>query len=126
MRLFFDRNIGKTVPRALSRLGLDVEWHDSCFSQNTPDEEWLQKVGDKGCIVITHHRNFAQNKNELQAVIDAQVRCFVLPGSNLDRWHKAMALAYSWDKIRSEASSPAPFIWKRSSIKGRWSRVYPS
>ncbi len=48
MKLFFDRNIGKNLPRALSRLGLDVEWHDKHFQQNTSDEEWLNQVGKRG------------------------------------------------------------------------------
>ena len=47
MILFFDRNVGTVVPKALKALNLPipVEYHDDLFPINTPDDQWLAQVG---------------------------------------------------------------------------------
>ena len=126
MTLFFDRNTGRRVPRALQLLGLDVQWHDQCgFGPTTPDEQWLSYVGQKKWVVITHDRRFVYNQSEIQAVKDYQVACVVLSGGSVDRWGKVRMLARSWDLIQRIINSESPpYIWRRLP-NGQWRRLYP-
>ena len=45
---FTDRDLGHIVRDALAQGGVPVERHDSHFSQNTSDAEWLRAVGARG------------------------------------------------------------------------------
>ena len=125
MTLFFDRNVGVRLPRALHRLGMDVTWHDEHFAPTTSDEEWLTEAGRRGWIVITHDTKIAVNQSERRAVIDAGVQCFVLDSGSARPWVKALTLGAAWAKITAVLNKePPPFIWQRRPARG-WIRLYP-
>ncbi|MGH9203417.1 MAG: hypothetical protein ACRD2A_19515 [Vicinamibacterales bacterium] len=66
MSVFFtDRDLGKRFPEILAAAGLKVERHADYFSPATPDEEWLQRVGERGWIAVTHDRRIRYKPNEL-------------------------------------------------------------
>jgi hypothetical protein len=48
------------------------------FGPDTPDEEWLRLVGQKGWTAITHDKGIGRKPNELAALREANVRAFVL------------------------------------------------
>jgi uncharacterized protein with PIN domain len=72
-QFFFDRSMGKSIPRAFALLGLDVVVHDDHFGQATPDDVWLAVVGEQGWIVITKDDRIRFNEAERAALI-AQLR----------------------------------------------------
>jgi hypothetical protein len=85
MVFFFDRNIGKSIPKALKLVKLfvpavatscderaEVELHQDHFGQETPDDEWLAEVGD--------HRM----QQELAALKQYHIACFYLWGPPQD------------------------------------------
>jgi len=39
VRFFFERSMGKRIPQAFARLGLDAIAHDDLFDQATPDDQ---------------------------------------------------------------------------------------
>lgn len=113
MILFFDRNMGRDVPMALRRLGLQVEWHARHFVHDTLDDLWLEQVGQQEWTVVTHDTHFVHNESEKRAIIDHRVRCFVLAGGGADKWSKVRILARAWDKIKSIATTERPpFIYR--------------
>jgi hypothetical protein len=80
---FTDRDLGKKFPEILRRAGLKVERHADHFRHDTPDAEWLQEIGKRQWIAITHDSRIRYKPNELQTVMQhgvalSQSRCEVL------------------------------------------------
>lgn len=77
---FTDRDLGKQFPARLREAGLQVERHTDHFEPNTPDAEWLQAVGQRGWVVITHDERIRYKANELAAVVQHGVALLVVVG----------------------------------------------
>ena len=113
MNFFFDRNMGRSIPKAFRMLGLPVTYHDQLFHEKTRDDEWLAHVGNEGWIVVSHDTRFLQNESEKRALIDHNVGCFILVGGGLTKWAKAKILVRAWPRIeRAVRSEPPPFVYK--------------
>jgi hypothetical protein len=52
---FTDRDLGKKFPAFLSAAGLKVERHQDHFADDASDEEWLEAIGKKGWVAVTHN-----------------------------------------------------------------------
>jgi len=76
---FVDRCLGRRIiPEMLRSAGEIVRAHDEVFRQDTRDEKWLTEVGKNGWIVLTKDKNIRYRAIELQALLAAKVRAFVL------------------------------------------------
>src|SRR2546426_2494808 len=76
---FLERSFGgKLVLDELRKAGLKVEPHQARFRHNTPDIEWLAVVGEKKWIVLMRDQNIGRRPLELEALLRAGVRSFVL------------------------------------------------
>ena len=124
LTLFFDRNIGLRVPKALRALRppIAIQDHQQVgFAIDAPDDEWLAKVGTKGWVVITQDRKFHKETLELAALQDHSVRCFYLHGGSDAMWSTFCNFISAFPRIVEIAREvPAPFIYQ---VKGR--RVWP-
>lgn len=60
---FTDRDLGKRFPEILKSSGLTVERHADHFSDTTPDETWLEVVGKRGWIALTHDHRIRYKPN---------------------------------------------------------------
>lgn len=95
---------------------------------STRDVEWLAEAGQKGWTVITRDRRIAKRKDELAAVVQHKVKCFMLPTVIRNRSEEVRAFVTMWDKIRAESlGSDGPFIWQfnAESSPVRWELAYP-
>ena len=80
-RVFFtDRDLGRKFPEILREADLTVERHAEHFAADCPDEEWLQAVGERGWVAITHDRRIRYKPNELAAVSRYRVPLLVVVG----------------------------------------------
>lgn len=77
---FTDRDLGKLFPSILQQAGLRVERHRDHFRHDTPDEEWLSVVSEKGWIAITHDANIRRRPNQKAAVLDGGLGLIVVVG----------------------------------------------
>ena len=77
---FTDRDLGKRFPQILVSAGLKVERHDDIFPPTCTDEEWLEYVGQKGRIAVTHNSRIRYMPNELAAVERHKVALLVIVG----------------------------------------------
>lgn len=112
MRFFFDRSVGKSIPRAFALLALDTIAHDDHFDQTTPDDTWLATAGEQGWIVITKDDRIRRNMAERAALVGHNVGCFVLSQRNATRWQMAQTLMRAWDTIEQiAATEPRPFLY---------------
>jgi hypothetical protein len=78
---FTDRDLGKRFPEILRSHGLSVERHADHFEPDTADEAWLETVGRRGWIVLTHDRRIRYKPNEREAVIRHRVALLVIIGT---------------------------------------------
>jgi hypothetical protein len=78
---FTDRDLGKRFPDILKSAGLTVERHADHFADDTPDEVWLEAVGKRGWIALTHDRRIRYKPNERNAVIRHGAALLVIVGA---------------------------------------------
>ena len=78
---FTDRDLGKRFPEILRSGGLTVERHADHFAHDTPDETWLEAVGKRGWIALTHDRRIRYKPNERDAVMRHGVALLVIVGA---------------------------------------------
>lgn len=114
MILFFDKNTGTSVPKALAKLKppFQVEYHQKYFAMDCPDDIWLPDVGTKNWTVVGHDRNFHENQSELDAIKKYKIGCFYLWGANASKWEKARLLFKAFDQIVAmDKSTNRPFVF---------------
>lgn len=81
MTVFFtDRDLGKKFPQILRDAGLNVERHADHFAPDCPDEQWLEAIGQRGWIAVTHDGRIRYKPNELAAVMLHSVPLLVVIG----------------------------------------------
>ena len=80
-RVFFtDRDLGKGFPATLRDAGIAVERHADHFVPDCADEVWLEEIGRRGWIAITHDARIRYKPNELAAVMAHRVPLLVIIG----------------------------------------------
>jgi hypothetical protein len=77
---FTDRDLGKQFPEILRSAGLTVERHADHFKHECPDEVWLEAIGRRKWIAVTHDRRIRYKPNELSAVVRHDVQLLVVVG----------------------------------------------
>ena len=77
---FTDRDLGLRFPDMLTDAGLTVERHRDHFRHDARDEEWLEEVGKRGWVAITHNSRIRYTPNEKEAVIRHRVRLLIVIG----------------------------------------------
>ncbi len=106
-----DRSLGRALGDKLRDAGWKVEIHDQHFAENTPDDEWLVTVGERGWVVLTKDKAIRRKAIEKEAVINAKVRIFTLPNGSMTGQEMADAYLNSRAKIgRFLKDNAAPFI----------------
>lgn len=115
MILFFDRSLGRGIPRALKRLKrfpCGVEMHDTHFPNNTDDDVWMPQVAQRGWTVIGQDYNHHKNESELYAIKTYGLVVFYLWGGDAPQWEQFRVLARAWDKMVRAAEKPGPRVWR--------------
>ena len=123
--LFFDRDVGITLPTALNvlRLPTRVEYHQKHFSIDARDDDWMPRVGSLGWTLIGHDSRHHQEQTELSANKQYSMGCFYLWGAEALRWEKMRCFLRAYESILKIAdSTPRPFIYTVTE-KGRLTPV---
>jgi hypothetical protein len=93
--------------------GLIVESHHVRFRHNTEDEAWLGVVGEKKWVVLTRDQMIGRRLLELDALLAAGVKAFVLVTHGLTDSENAKIIIDSIPKILGMvAQNRFPFIAK--------------
>jgi len=137
--IFFDRNVGKTIPEALRDLGLTNVYHPhidpkkcgeprregikGLFAHDEGDDVILRFCGSRNWIVCSQDHKYHLLENEREAIKQANVGVFYIWGANAKKWETFRVLAQVYDKLIEKAQmTPRPFIYKIAS-NGRFSVV---
>ena len=115
MILFFDRNTGTALPKALALLRPPhpIEYHQAHFPQMSPDDVWLPEVGRRGWVVVAQDYNFHRRRHELDAIRRYQIGVFYLWGANSPTWDIARVFLRAFDAVETiEATVPKPFVYR--------------
>ena len=110
---FVDRSLGRELGKALIDAGAEVRLHDDIFAPDVPDQNWLEQVGQYGWVVLTKDKNIRLRRLEIEALIAAKVRAFVLTSGNLTGEEMSQIFVRNLSKIIAlvETNAP-PFIAK--------------
>jgi hypothetical protein len=117
MILFFDRDIGICLPKALQLLHFDKQFHEmhyhqQHFPQSCPDDIWLTQVGQWGWIVVGHDSQHHVSEAEISAIKQYNIGCFYMWGASATRWEKMQCFARAYERIvQAEKTTPKPFIF---------------
>jgi len=79
--------------------GLKVEAHHVHFKHDTPDENWLEVVGEKKWIVFTSDKMIGKRKLQLSSLLNARVKAFVLVTEDLKDAENAEIVIKLIDKV---------------------------
>ena len=79
--------------------------------------------------MITEDNRITKNPAEYRALIENEVKCFILPGraAPTGSWDKVRGFVSMWEKIQAESLFSGPFIWRfdDETQPVRWEQVYP-
>lgn len=114
---FTDRNLGKKLPAILIAAGLRVEIHHDYFAEkdgtdSTPDEEWLQFVGNRGWILLTLDKRMNYRSRQKDQLMESGVRAFLFTGQATAERHAANFLRSLPRIVRFLRRHQGPFIAK--------------
>jgi len=109
---FLDRSLGRRyVADALRARGAQVEVHDEHFPADAKDQDWLAEVGRRGWIVLMKDKRGRRVQLEVEALLAAEVRAFVLTSGNLTGPEMADIFAHHLHRMAALAiSRPPPFV----------------
>ena len=113
--LFFDRDVGISLPKALEilRLQTRVEYHQNHFPADSQDDEWMADVGSRGWIVIGHDSQHHRRQVELSAIRQYDIGCFYLWGRHAPRWEKMRCFLNTYQRILDAVgSTQRPFVFR--------------
>ena len=113
--LFFDRDVGTSLPRALDVLTLPtrVEYLQNHFPMDAQDDEWMPVVGARGWIILGHDRMHHRRSPESSAIREYEMGCFYMWGSQARRWEKMRCFLNAYERIlQAIDATPKPFIYR--------------
>ena len=90
---------GHHLAAVLTAEGVDVKLARSEFAAGTPDAVWLPVVGERGWVVLTKDRHIRRRELEIQALVRARVRAFVLTAADLTGAEQAAVFVRALPKM---------------------------
>lgn len=99
------------IAAALTSVGAQVVLARARFPEGTRDLDWLPVVGANGWIVLTKDRYIRKRALEIEALVNARVRAFVLTAADLTGPDQAAVFVRALPKIvRICNASKGPLI----------------
>lgn len=113
MKFIFDENLSENLVRGLKEFGEDVNHITEFFPRGTPDDEWLELLGEKGWFLITRDKSIRRRPIEKEALKRFKVGAFFLGGKQMDRWQIIKQVIRIWERVQEKAdNSQVPFAYQ--------------
>jgi len=104
-------------------LRLQAEGHDAkAFDEfaGRPDVEFLPIIGERQWVLITKDKNVRRNQLEVEAILNSDVRAFVVTAANLNHEQIAQLVLKAMPKITRISRQQGPLCLQHH---GQWHRV---
>lgn len=75
------------------------------------DVDWLPVIGERRWVLLTKDKNIRKNQLEVDAILNAGVRAFVLTAANLHRDDMARLICGAMRKVYRICRQRGPFIF---------------
>jgi hypothetical protein len=95
---------------ALADDGHDVRSYADHFA-GRPDVEWLPAIGNAHWVLITKDKDIRRNQLEIEAILNAGVRAFVITAGGLHRDEQIALLRRVMTKLYRICHQRGPFIF---------------
>lgn len=129
MNIFIDRDLGKKLGRALRAVGVSVtllvERYPTADAETVPDRRWIQEAAALDEVVLTRDGKIGRRSAELDAVIAANARCFVLETGNATPLDYLRVVMIAWPTMQRIVKDVSPPFMYGISRTGRLTRRYP-
>ena len=124
---FCDRSLGHhKVPDRLRQVHSAVIAHDDVFAQDTDDEVWLRKAGERGWVVLTRDDRIRYRPAEQRALIEAETAVFCLnPSKEMTAEEWAEAFVALPKILRTVAKNPSGGYIMGVNRKGKLRHLFP-
>jgi predicted nuclease of predicted toxin-antitoxin system len=107
--LYVDECLGRTLARSLLAEGYDAKPFDEFAGQ--PDVEFLPVIGARQWVLLTKDKDVRRNQLEVQAILNAGVRAFVITAANLTREQLAHLVLGTMPRIIRICRQTGPFVY---------------
>jgi hypothetical protein len=98
------------VPDELAAAGYEVRpWYEHFAGRD--DVEWLPAIGERGWVLLTKDKDIRRRPLEIETILNAGVRAFVLTATELRREEQAAIFVKAMPKIHRICRRPGPFIY---------------
>ena len=101
--------MGRTVADVLRAEGHDVRPFDEFAG--VADIRWLPAIGERRWVLLTKDKNVRKNQLEVDAILNAGVRAFVVTAANIHRDAMATLISRAMRKIYRICHRGGPFIF---------------
>jgi predicted nuclease of predicted toxin-antitoxin system len=99
------------IRSTLREAGLAVEIHDNHFKRDEEDRVWLQKIGERGWVVLTKDQRLRYRPLEITALRSSGARVFILVAGNLRGVEIAAVFRDALPRIFKVLNKhPGPFV----------------
>ncbi|HET6427761.1 MAG TPA: DUF5615 family PIN-like protein [Phycisphaerae bacterium] len=101
MRFFLDNMISARFARALREVQRDVVALREVFPEDAPDEDWIARIAEHRCVLVTLDRHIRSRPLQRQALARARVIALFL-GPFFSRskfWDQFVWLVRYWTRI---------------------------
>ena len=102
------------MPQALRDAGLVAHTMVEVFGsreQHVADDEWLERAGREGWIVLTKDKRIRYRHVEIEAIRLHGVKAFVLASGNLTGRQQAARFVANLGQIRTVAQGEGPCVY---------------
>ena len=103
------------MPGELAAAGYEIRpWYD--HFPGTDDIEWLPASGEQGWVLLTKDKDIRRRPLEIDAILSARVRAFVLTATDLRRDEQAEIFKKAIPKIHRICRRPGPFVYNITAL----------
>lgn len=112
---FIDRSLARhDVAEGLRAAGFTVRTHLEVYGdrdESVADEEWLERCGRAGWVVLTMDKRIRWRRAEVAAIRRHGVKAFALTSGNLSAPDQARRFIDNLDRIEASCAEPGTFVF---------------
>jgi hypothetical protein len=106
---YVDECLGRGIALRLQTEGHDARAFDEFAGK--PDVEFLPIIGERQWVLITKDKNVRRNQLEVEAILNSDVRAFVVTAANFNHEQIAQLVLKAMPKITRISRQQGPFVY---------------